>query len=146
MVQIPYRPELFPGLIFTTVQVVLISAKIAFIFKSLLFGEVSRASARRRNHTGQLERRKYHSKLKRGRTREANTQLVLVYRLIGRERSANFLDRSRAEKHEPKASTSRTSRVFARARSDDIGCAHYISTVHSCDVRRVLYGNIMNSF
>ena len=43
-------------------------------------------------------------------------------------------------------SRSRTSRVFARARSDDIGCVHYISTVHSCDVRRVLYGNIMNSF
>ena len=28
-----------------------------------------------------------------------------------------------------------------RARIDDVGCVHCISTVHSCDVRRVLYGN-----
>ena len=27
-----------------------------------------------------------------------------------------------------------------RARTDDVGCVHCISTVHSCDVRRVLYG------
>ena len=82
--------------------------------------------------------------------------------------------RESAEKHEPKASASRTSQVFlkipkclynstmleeqvslfllekvswiARARTDDVGCVYYISTVHSCDVRRVLYGNIMNSF
>ena len=73
------------------------------------------------------------------------------------------------EKHEPKARASRTSRVFfknflsayitqqcsrnkffyffykmyreLRARIDDVGCVHCISTVHSCDVRRVLYGN-----
>ena len=32
-VQIPYKPEFFTGLIFTTAQVVLITAKIAFIFK-----------------------------------------------------------------------------------------------------------------
>ena len=76
--------------------------------------------------------------------------------------------------HEPKASASSTSRVFlkipkciynstmpkervflfllqnvsrvARARTDDFGCMHYISKVHSCDVRCMLYGNIMNSF
>ena len=35
---------------------------------------------------------------------------------------------------------------IAHARTDGVGCVHYISTVHSCDVRRVLYGNIMNSF
>ena len=35
---------------------------------------------------------------------------------------------------------------IARARTDDVGCVHYISTVHSCDVTRVLYGNTMNSF
>ena len=34
-VQIPYRPEFFSGLIFTTAQVVFITAKIAFIFTSL---------------------------------------------------------------------------------------------------------------
>ena len=34
----------------------------------------------------------------------------------------------------------------ACARTDDVGCVHYISTVHSCDVRCVLYGNIMKSF
>ena len=28
-----------------------------------------------------------------------------------------------------------------RARTDDVGCVHCISTVHSCDARRVLYGN-----
>ena len=33
-----------------------------------------------------------------------------------------------------------------RARSDNVGYVHCISTVHSCDVRRVLHGNIMNSF
>ena len=32
------------------------------------------------------------------------------------------------------------------ARTDDVGFVHYILTVHSCDVTRVLYGNIMNSF
>ena len=35
---------------------------------------------------------------------------------------------------------------MARARTDDVDCVHYISTVQSCDVRRVLCGNIMNSF
>ena len=34
-VQIPYRPEFFSGLIFTTAQVVFIIAKISFIFTSL---------------------------------------------------------------------------------------------------------------
>ena len=29
-----------------------------------------------------------------------------------------------------------------RARTDDAGCVHYISTVHLCDVGRVLYGNL----
>ena len=33
-VQISYRPESFSGLIFTTVEVVFITAKIAFIFKT----------------------------------------------------------------------------------------------------------------
>ena len=32
-VQIPYRPEFFSGLIFTTAQVVFIIAKIAFIYR-----------------------------------------------------------------------------------------------------------------
>ena len=27
-----------------------------------------------------------------------------------------------------------------------VDCVHYISTVNLCDVRRMLYGNIMNSF
>ena len=37
-VQIPYRPEFFSGLIFTTAQVVFMTANIAFIFtmKSLI--------------------------------------------------------------------------------------------------------------
>ena len=34
-VQIPYRSELFSGLIFTTAQAVFITAEIAFIFTSL---------------------------------------------------------------------------------------------------------------
>ena len=33
-----------------------------------------------------------------------------------------------------------------RARTDNVSFVHYISTVHSCDLRRVLYRNIMNSF
>ena len=32
------------------------------------------------------------------------------------------------------------------ARTDDVGFVHYILTVYSCDVTRVFYGNIMNSF
>ena len=35
---------------------------------------------------------------------------------------------------------------IARARTNNVGCVYYISTVHSCDVRRVLNGNIINSF
>ena len=78
------------------------------------------------------------------------------------------------EKHEPQPNASRTSQMLlkipsayiaqlcmrkkgflfllfnvsriARTRTDDVGCVHYISTAHSCDVRRVLYGHIMNSF
>ena len=30
---------------------------------------------------------------------------------------------------------------ISRASTDDIGCMHYFSIVHSCHVRRVLYGN-----
>ena len=32
--QIPYRPEFFPGFIFTTAQLVFITAKVAFIYIS----------------------------------------------------------------------------------------------------------------
>ena len=35
---------------------------------------------------------------------------------------------------------------IARTRTNNVGCVYYISTVHSCDVRRVLNGNIINSF
>ena len=35
---------------------------------------------------------------------------------------------------------------IAHAYTNNIGCVHYISTLHSCDARCVLYGNIMNSF
>ena len=35
---------------------------------------------------------------------------------------------------------------IAGARTDDVGCVPYISTEHLCDVRRMLYGNIINSF
>ena len=37
-VQIPYRPEFFSGLIFTTAQVVFITAKIAFIYRKSSHG------------------------------------------------------------------------------------------------------------
>ena len=35
---------------------------------------------------------------------------------------------------------------IAHAHTDDVGCMHYISTVHLCDTRHVLYGIITNSF
>ena len=38
-VQIPYSPEFFSGLIFTTAQVVFITAKIALIFTTVLLFE-----------------------------------------------------------------------------------------------------------
>ena len=38
-VQIPYSPEFFSGLLFTTAQVVFITAKIAFIFITVLLFE-----------------------------------------------------------------------------------------------------------
>ena len=38
-VQIPYSPEFFSGLIFTTAQVVFITAKIALIFTTVLLLE-----------------------------------------------------------------------------------------------------------
>ena len=77
------------------------------------------------------------------------------------------------EKHEPQPNASRTSRVFLKSPKGlynstiyeeqvlyffykmyrglralvltDVSYVHYILTVHSCDVRRVLPGNIINS-
>ena len=35
---------------------------------------------------------------------------------------------------------------FYTVRTDVVGCMHYISTVHLCDVLHMLYGNKTNLF
>ena len=59
-VQIPYGPEFFfSGLIFTTAQVVFITAKVAFIFKEDIADHGNMQDARHMNFVIDLVHRKF---------------------------------------------------------------------------------------